>query len=111
MAAEVRCSRAEAIREGLLVDLSEMAEEMGILQPMAVTRAAWEGFACGLSPERMRTRLLKVLFICRLALLSDPDEEVVGVIALKSVPLVVKVVRGVDERGEPVLTVSLMEED
>ena len=119
MAAGVRCSRAEAFRDGLLVDVSEVAEEMGINRPIAVTRAAWDRFVSSLSTERMRTRLLKILFTCRMALLSDPDAEevgLIGVVALSSVPLVasllpVKVMRGADESGEPVLTVSLLVED
>lgn len=35
-------SRAQAIEDGLLVDISEMANEAGFRLPVAITRAAWE---------------------------------------------------------------------
>ena len=35
-------SRAQAIEDGLLVDVSETASEAGFRHPVAMTRAAWE---------------------------------------------------------------------
>lgn len=35
-------TRAEAIDDGILVDVTEMAREAGFLFPVALTRAAWE---------------------------------------------------------------------
>jgi hypothetical protein len=37
-------SRAQAIEDGELVDLSPWAREVGITFPVAITRAAWEDF-------------------------------------------------------------------
>jgi len=37
-----RYSRADALRDGVLVDVSETAREADIRYPVALTRAAWE---------------------------------------------------------------------
>lgn len=35
-------TRAQALEDGVLVDISELAREYGITYPVAITRAAWE---------------------------------------------------------------------
>jgi hypothetical protein len=35
-------TRADAIRDGVLIDVSAVAREAGIRYPVALTRAAWE---------------------------------------------------------------------
>ena len=37
-----RYSRADAIRDGVLIDVSAVAREAGIRYPVTLTRAAWE---------------------------------------------------------------------
>ena len=37
-----RYSREEAIRDGVLIDVSPMAREAGIRHPVALTAAAWD---------------------------------------------------------------------
>src|SRR5262249_26194302 len=37
-----RYTRAEAIRDGVLIDVSAVARQAGIRYPVALTRAAWE---------------------------------------------------------------------
>ena len=37
-----RYSRADALRDGVLIDVSETAREAGIRWPVALTQAAWE---------------------------------------------------------------------
>jgi hypothetical protein len=37
-----RYSRADAIRDGVLIDMSAAAREAGIRYPVALTRGAWE---------------------------------------------------------------------
>jgi hypothetical protein len=46
-------SRAEALADGLLVDVTETAREAGFLYPVALTRAAWE-LCVALSPPAKR---------------------------------------------------------
>ena len=46
-------TRAEALADGVLVDVSETAREAGFVLPVALTRAAWD--ACvALSPAAKR---------------------------------------------------------
>jgi hypothetical protein len=37
-----RYTRADALRDGVLIDVSPTAREAGIRYPVALTRAAWE---------------------------------------------------------------------
>jgi hypothetical protein len=37
-----RYSRADALRDGALIDVSAVAQEAGIRYPVALTRAAWQ---------------------------------------------------------------------
>ncbi len=37
-----RYTRADAIRDGVLIDVSAVAREAGIRYPVALTRAVWE---------------------------------------------------------------------
>ena len=36
-------SRRQALEDGVLVDVSEMAREAGFRYPVAITRAVWDG--------------------------------------------------------------------
>ena len=45
--------RSEALSDGVLVDVTEMAREAGFVIPVALTRAAWE-LCVGLSPAAER---------------------------------------------------------
>jgi hypothetical protein len=55
----LRYTRADALRDGVLIDATAVAREAGIRYPVALTRAAWErGVAVptgGLSPGRPRS--------------------------------------------------------
>ena len=65
-------SRAEALADGVLVDVTEAAREAGFLYPVALTRAAWE-LCVALSPPAKRAgndvhgRLWDVLMMMRWA--------------------------------------------
>jgi len=45
-------TREQAIEDGVLVDVSEVAKEAGIRYPVAVTRALWDGYI--VPPEKTR---------------------------------------------------------
>lgn len=63
--------RADAIREGALIDVTDAAEQLGMTYSIAVTRPLWEaGIAAGgrLSEEAQRARLRDVLMAFRLRL-------------------------------------------
>src|SRR3954467_10435973 len=65
-----RYSRADALRDGVLVDVSATAREAGIRFPVALTRAVWE--RCVRVPPRVMCqdeagRLWDVLWLLRCA--------------------------------------------
>ena len=117
-------SRAQAIADGILVDVSEMAREAGIVYPTALTCAVWESYVR--VPAHVRGqdeagRLWDILWMFRCAaraprtgldcdsirqfgllVRNEPDK-------LESVSL--KAICGPGDLGEPVLTIALPSED
>jgi hypothetical protein len=117
-----RYSRAQAIEDGVLIDVSTVAREAGITYPVALTRAAWGRCVTvppGVECQDEAGRLWDVLFLLALAIRrSDGGPEVhFGVHVRDSnregmPPLVrLKAVCGPGDAGEPVLTVMMPEED
>jgi hypothetical protein len=118
-----RYSRADAIRDGVLIDVSAAAREAGIRRPVALTRAAWErcvrvppGVAC----QDEAGRLWDVLWLLRCAIpgSSGGAREVRFGVHVRNdnrdrtPPLVrLKAVCGPGDHGEPVITVMLPDED
>lgn len=113
-------TRAQAIADGALVDVSTTAREAGIRFPVAITRAAWE--RCVAVPAGVRCqdeagRLWDVLWVLRhttrwggpvemfaVHVRNDNRDRVPPLIHLKSVV-------GPGDNGEPIVTVMLPEED
>lgn len=65
------CSRADAIANGVLVDVSEMAKEAGFSCPVALTAAAWDNCVAWDKADSERQvhqdeegRLWDVLYMC-----------------------------------------------
>ena len=48
-------SRAEALDDGELIDVTEKAREVGVLFPCALSRAAWESAVAWTSADTERT--------------------------------------------------------
>jgi hypothetical protein len=117
-----RYSRADAFRDGVLIDASRAAREAGFRYPVALTAAAWAkcvvvppGVAC----QDEAGRLWDVLWMLRCAIRRGGQrvsELRFGVLVRNdnregTPPLVrLKAVCGPGDRGEPVLTVLLPEE-
>src|SRR5262245_44575656 len=118
-----RYTRAEALRDGVLVDVSATAREAGIRYPVALTRSAWErcvtvppGVAC----QDEAGRLWDVLWLLRCAARGSnggAGEVRFGVHVRndnreRTPPLArLKAVCGPGDQGEPVITVMLPDED
>lgn len=126
-------TRAQAIEDGVLVDVTATAHEAGIRFPVALTRTAWE--RCVTVPKGVRCqdeagRLWDVLYCLHHAIRADIHRSYVtgdhrpgntirfGVHvrndnrSRRFPPLVqLKSVCGPGDNGEPVITIMLPEED
>src|SRR3954466_16412001 len=111
-------SRADALRDGVLIDVTPTAREAGIRWPVALTQAAWErcvrvqpGVAC----QDEAGRLWDVLWLLRCAISrSDGGAALLFGVHVRNdnregtPPLVqLKAVAGADDDGAPVLAVML----
>jgi hypothetical protein len=116
-----RYTRADAIRDGVLVDVSATAREAGIRYPVALTRAVFERCVAvppGVACQDEAGRLWDVLFLLALAARRSKGNEVRFAVHVRSdnrerTPLLVrlKAVCGPGDQGEPVVTVMLADED
>ncbi len=122
-------SRAEAIADGVLIDVTETAREAGILFPVAVTRSAWEEYVEPSSHDKKRWgqdiqgRLWDTIWMLRTAIRgrnqtencrSEPSKLYFEVYYrlhgfLRRIPL--KALCGPGDDGSPVITIMLPEED
>ncbi len=117
-------TRRQALADGVLVDVTETAEEAGFRIPVALTRAVWaeyvevpEGVACQDEPGR----LWDILWMCRCGIGRGKDRDASEVLFRLHVrnddregepPLVtLKVVCGPDDDGNPCLTIMRPDED
>jgi hypothetical protein len=117
-----RYTRADAIRDGVLIDVSAVAREASIRYPVALTRAAWEKCVAvppGVVCQDEAGRLWDVLWLLRLAIGRSDGGPVVhfGVHVRKdngdrTPPLVrLKAGCGPGDAAEPVVTVMMPGED
>jgi hypothetical protein len=113
-----RYARADAIRDGVLIDVSSRAREAGIRFPIALTRAVWE--RCVTIPPAVRCqdeagRLWDVLWMLRCAIGRQTGGSVVRFAVRvrnddrdRIPPLVrLKAECGPGDEGEPVITVMM----
>jgi hypothetical protein len=116
-----RYTRAEAIRDGVLIDVSAVAREAGIRYAVALMAAVWERCVTvppGVVCQDEAGRLWDVLWMLRCAAARQDGPEVRFGVHVRqdnserTPPLVrLKAVCGRGDDGEPVVTVMLPEED
>jgi hypothetical protein len=116
-----RYTRADALADGVLVDVTSTAKEAGIRYPVALTRAAWEKCVTvppGIPCHHDAGRLWDVVWMLRRAIGRGDGAEVRFGVHVgndnreRTPPLVgLKAVCGPGDQGEPVVTVMLPEED
>jgi hypothetical protein len=117
-----RYSRAEAIRDGVLIEVSAVAAEAGIRWPVALTRAVWERCVrvpAGVTCQDEAGRLWDVLWLLRRAIRRQGGGRVVNyAVHVRNdnregtPPLVhLKAMSSLGDHGEPVLTVMMPTED
>jgi hypothetical protein len=117
-----RYSRADAIRDGVLIDVSAVAGEAGFRVPVAVTAAVWAecvAVPSGVVCQDEKERLWDVLWMLRCAIgRGGSGSEVRFSVHVRndnregSPPLVrLKAACGPGDTGEPVITVMLPDEN
>jgi hypothetical protein len=116
-------SRAQAIEDGVLVDVSTVAAEAGIRFPVALTRAVWDRYVKvpkGVILQDEAGRLWDILWMFRCSAKSAPENRSCILFRLhirndnreRTPPLrTLKAVVHPGDDEDPVLTISLPEED
>ena len=118
-------SRAQAIEDGVLVDVSDTAREAGFRFPVVLTRAAWEDCVAWTDADSHRQtcqdeagRLWDVLWMARLAAQYKGistyyclDRVPRGGRGVRPRTVTLKLVCGPGDDGEPVITIMLPRED
>lgn len=114
-------SRADAIADGVLVDVTDMAIEAGIRYPVALTRSVWTNYVevpKGVSCQDEAGRLWDIIWMTRFAIsVSEQNCTTVKVrlsvrndnVGAKRVEL--KAIVSGGDAGEPVITIMLPNED
>ena len=130
-----RYTRADALRDGVLVDVSAVAAEAGVQVPVAVTAAVWHGLISppyleDLPGQDVQGRLWDLLWMFTLAArlhrntrillfdvlflveqeMTDRSEALLEK-KVTHTPVTLKAICGPGDRGEPVITLMLPEED
>lgn len=119
-------TRAEALADGVLVDVTKAAQEVGFRLPVAMTKGVWsEAVAWSDDPLHLppagqdeRGRLWDVLMQARIAARRARNEsvltfDVLRVIysAAKPTKITLKMAIGPGDGGEPIITILLPGED
>jgi hypothetical protein len=120
-------SRAQALSDGELVDVTQVAREAGFRHPMALTRAAWEACVAWSDADEQRTRaaqsesgrLRDLLQMGLHAIRVGDGQEDRCEFTLARIPRdeaqakreILELVCGPGDAGEPVITVQLPGED
>jgi hypothetical protein len=116
-------TRAQALADGILVDATALAKEVGFKWPVAVTTRLWHGYivpALDLVAEgqSIQGRLWDLLTVLHYTILNSKDNTFLrfSVLFLMSpgaspVPVELISVAGPGDNGEPVITVMLPDED
>jgi hypothetical protein len=121
-------TRAEAIADGVLVDVTETAKEAGFVWPVAITRATWEDCVAWSDEDSKRQtyqdlsgRLWDVLWMASFAIRSSKGSACQLLYELFRVPrggrgqkarrTTLKLITGPGDSGEPVVTILLPHED
>jgi len=118
-------TRLQAIDDGVLIDVSQMAMEAGFVTPVALTRAAWEDCVAWSDADNQRQtyqdeggRLWDLLYTASLAARRGGQEIRYqfyrvprGGKGIKPRLVALKAICGTGDDGEPVVTIMRPEED
>lgn len=113
-------SRAQAIEDGILIDVTQTAREAGFVYPVAVTCDLWADIQ-DIPPSKqgfqdVAGRLWDVLYMARRAIQQSQEEGTFLLYRLimhveRRSTYTVKLVCGPGDEGEPVITLMQPDED
>jgi hypothetical protein len=115
-------TRAQALSDGVLVDVSEMAKEAGICHPTAVTAAVWNNHIRvpdGVSGQDVIGRLWDVLWMFTMEVHRLPKTMVTNLVFYQVLvrndesepkPVQLKAFCGPGDDERPVITIMLLDE-
>ena len=113
-------SRAEALEDGFLIDVSAVAREARIKYPVALSRSVWDNYVRvpeGVQLQGEQGRLWDVLWMLFVEIGRSEGERLLNYTVFvrndnkKPKPVQLKAVCGPGDDGEPVITILLPEED
>jgi hypothetical protein len=113
-------TRAQALADGVLVDVSEMAREAGLKHPTAMTSAVWAGYVAvpeGVEAQDQHGRLWDILMMLSFTIQRGAKgSELLYEVLVRNDnrgprPVKLKAICGPGDSAEPVLTIMLPEED
>jgi hypothetical protein len=115
-------TRAEALSDGMLIDVTARAREAGIQVPIALTRAVWNAYveltpAATMALNNIEGRCWDIIWMFRSAALAKPNQGEIHfqlyVVTDRIEPLLVtlKAICYAGDDGEPVVTILLPDED
>ena len=114
-------SRQEALADGILIDVTDTARQLGYSWPVALTSAAFQDYVRippGVAGQDMAGRLWDVLYMGRLAIKAAPANASELLFHLyvrnnnrRAERVTLKLVVGPGDDAEPVITILLPTED
>ena len=113
-------TRAQAIADGVLMDVTATAKEAGYRYPVAVTAAVWAEYVAvpeAVSEQDEAGRLWDILWMLRYGISkSGPQSEIKFVVLVQNYErgpqqVTLKGICGPGDDGEPVITILLPDED
>lgn len=114
-------SRAEAIEDGVLIDVTETANEVGIGFPVSVTAAVWSNYVkvpAKVECQDEAGRLWDIVWMLRHAIKTQKNagRQISFVVYVRNnnrapKPVRLKALCGPGDDMEPVITIMLSEED
>jgi len=116
-------TRAQALADGVLIDVSDLAHEAGFTLPVAVTDNLWHSYVVppldlAKKGQSISGRLWDILSILRFAIKTSPSTDRLSFSVLfamtpdsEPVPVELLAVCGPGDNGEAVVTVMLPGDD
>ena len=113
-------SRAQAVADGVLIDVTDAAKEAGIKYPVAITAAVHQNYVRvpdGVTGQDERGRAWDILWMLRFSIARAPEGDyLVYTVFVRDSdaapqPVKLKAICHPGDEGEPVITVLMPDED